>query len=228
MRDYFFPPLAIPLFILIVLLPFFMLMFFLGASSAISTVLEMPVSDAMLIFGLIVIGSLINIPVYEKEGRIVERRFSFFGLIYSVRKREKIIVAINVGGCVIPSMIALKLMLSVSFSAFLVTLISTTLVTYLTARPVPGVGITVPMIVPPLTSALFAYFSSILFSTPLTEIPKIAFAGGVLGSLIGADILHMKDLEKIGSGVVSIGGAGTFDGIFLTGIFAVFFAQWVI
>ena len=46
--------------------------------------------------------------------------------------------------------------------------------------------------------------------------------------LFGADIMHLKDLEKIGSGVVSIGGAGTFDGIFLTGVFAVVFSLFLV
>ncbi|MBE8539827.1 DUF1614 domain-containing protein [Geoglobus acetivorans] len=227
MREYLFPPLILPLFIVIILLPFFAILFAFGATSALSIVLGMSVNEAMIIFTMIVIGSLINIPVYEKAGRIVERRFSFFGLIYSVRRREKIVVAVNVGGCLIPSFISLKLLSEVDLSAFLLAFFITSAVTYMAAKPVPGVGITVPMLIPPLTSALASYLSVLLFSLPLMDVPRLAFASGVLGSLFGADVFHLKDLEKIGSGVVSIGGAGTFDGIFLTGLFSVLFAVWL-
>ncbi|WP_457549779.1 DUF1614 domain-containing protein [Archaeoglobus sp.] len=60
---------------------------------------------------------------------------------------------------------------------------------------------------------------------PTFILTKLAFSSGVLSALVGADILHLKDIEKIGSGIVSIGGAGTFDGIFLTGVFSVIFSH---
>ena len=47
---------------------------------------------------------------------------------------------------------------------------------------------------------------------------------GVLGPLIGADLLHLREIEKIATGVASIGGAGTFDGIILSGIMAAYLA----
>ena len=47
-----------------------------------------------------------------------------------------------------------------------------------------------------------------------------AFIAGVLGPLIGADLLHLRDIRTIATGMLSIGGAGTFDGIVLSGIFA--------
>ncbi|WP_407066358.1 DUF1614 domain-containing protein [Fischerella thermalis] len=46
------------------------------------------------------------------------------------------------------------------------------------------------------------------------------FAGGVLGTLIGADLLHLREIECITPGVLSIGDAGVFDGIALCGLFA--------
>jgi uncharacterized membrane protein len=49
----------------------------------------------------------------------------------------------------------------------------------------------------------------------------VAFISGVIGTLIGADLLNLRDL---GAPVASSGGAGTFDGIFLTGIVAVLLA----
>jgi len=39
--------------------------------------------------------------------------------------------------------------------------------------------------------------------------------------LIGADILNIRRIVNLGPPVASIGGAGTFDGVFLAGIIAV-------
>ncbi len=52
--------------------------------------------------------------------------------------------------------------------------------------------------------------------------PPVAFLIGVMGPLIGADLLHLKDIEAAETGVASIGGAGTFDGIVLSGIIAAY------
>lgn len=44
--------------------------------------------------------------------------------------------------------------------------------------------------------------------------------GVSMGALIGADRLNLSRIADLGAPVVSIGGAGTFDGVFLTGIIA--------
>jgi uncharacterized membrane protein len=56
------------------------------------------------------------------------------------------------------------------------------------------------------------------------QAPLIAFAAGMLGPLIGADLLHLQEIERIGAGVASIGGAGTFDGIVLSPLIATLLA----
>jgi len=53
----------------------------------------------------------------------------------------------------------------------------------------------------------------------------VAYVSGVLGTLIGADIANLDKIRGLGAPVASIGGAGTFDGIFLTGILAVLLAS---
>ncbi len=232
MRDLFFPPLLLPFFILFVVLPFFILLFIFTFVFATSHVFQIVFGlssiDALTIFTLIVIGSFINIPVYEKEGREVVREFSFFGFMYSFRERRRITVAVNVGGCIIPSILAFKLLLELPFEPWLVTFVISSIVIYMYARPVKGLGIAVPMFVPPLVSAMVSYISLSIFGQPLILLPKMAFSAGVLSALFGADILHLKDIDRIGSGVVSIGGAGTFDGIFLTGVFAVVFSMLLV
>jgi uncharacterized membrane protein len=42
--------------------------------------------------------------------------------------------------------------------------------------------------------------------------------------LIGADLFNLRKIGNLGAPVASIGGAGTFDGIFLNGILAVLLA----
>jgi uncharacterized membrane protein len=52
----------------------------------------------------------------------------------------------------------------------------------------------------------------------------LAYISGVFGVLIGADILRLNTIAALGTPVAAIGGAGTFDGIFLTGIIAALLA----
>ena len=54
--------------------------------------------------------------------------------------------------------------------------------------------------------------------------PPLAYIGGSMGTLIGADLFNLDRIGGLGAPVASIGGAGTFDGIFLTGILAVLLA----
>jgi uncharacterized membrane protein len=93
-----------------------------------------------------------------------------------------------------------------------------TLVVHRFARPVPGLGIAMPMLIPPVTAAIIAYILG------GEHHAVVAYVSGVMGTLIGADLLNLKRLRVLGAPVASIGGAGTFDGIFLTGIVAVLLA----
>ena len=52
----------------------------------------------------------------------------------------------------------------------------------------------------------------------------MAYISGVLGALIEADLLNWSNFKKLGAHVISIGGAGVFDGILLTGIVAALIA----
>jgi uncharacterized membrane protein len=92
-------------------------------------------------------------------------------------------------------------------------------VCHLLATPVPGLGIALPVFVPPLSAAAVALILS------RREAPALAYIGGSLGCLIGADLLNLGEVQGLGAPVASIGGAGTFDGIFLTGLLAVLLAS---
>jgi uncharacterized membrane protein len=82
------------------------------------------------------------------------------------------------------------------------------------AEIVPGAGIVVPMLVPPLVAAGVALLLA------FRRAPPLAYVAGSMGTLIGADLMNLSEVGRIGASVVSIGGAGTFDGVFLTGIIA--------
>lgn len=75
--------------------------------------------------------------------------------------------------------------------------------------PVRGVGIAMPSIVPPLVAVLLGWLLGDGNPT------LVAYVSGTLGALLGADIMNWKKLKHLDAPMVSIGGAGTFDGVFL-------------
>lgn len=130
------------------------------------------------------------------------------------------IVAVNVGGCVTPVAFSLYLMAHnpVTWPQVLLAIAIVSAMAYLVSYPMTGVGIGIPVLVAPLTAA----FAATLISPE--ERAVVAYISGTLGVLIGADILKLKVVRKLGTPLASIGGAGTFDGIFLTGLVAVLLA----
>jgi len=178
----------------------------------------------VLILAATFAGSYLNIPLFKIKTIfpvIKDEYFSFFGLIFRVPQVEyedfSTIIALNVGGALIPTFVSIYLLWSLPStipSALIGTLI-VTLVTHIIARPVKGLGIVTPAFAPPLTAALMAYL------LPSSAPAIIAYTSGVFGTLIGADILNLQKIPKIGARIASIGGAGTFDGIFLSGIISV-------
>jgi uncharacterized membrane protein len=179
----------------------------------------------------IIIGGLINIPVKRivRERPVWSHPLAVFALDSTIPgwliHRRETVIAVNVGGCLIPVGIAIYQLTHLAplgaealWGAALATLI-VTFVSYAVATPVAGVGIVMPGFVAPITAALSA-----LIIAP-EHAPNVAFVAGVLGTLIGADFLHINDFIKTPVGVASIGGAGTFDGIVLAGILATFLAM---
>jgi len=82
-------------------------------------------------------------------------------------------------------------------------------------RPTPGIGIAIPAFIPPIVSAILAMLIARPYAAP------VAYISGVLGVLIGADLINIKAIQKFGRGVMGIGKACVFDGIFLVGIIVV-------
>jgi len=169
------------------------------------------------------LGSWINIPLFtvdaESPPEVVETPF---GLLRppSIPFRGKTIVAVNVGGCLIPLFFSAYLInrLDLPIPPLLLGIAVVSGISWFLSRPIPGLGIGMPILVAPLTAAIVAFLLGDDFRAPF------AYISGTLGVLIGADLLHMKDIRHMGAPIASIGGAGTFDGIFITGVIAVLLA----
>jgi uncharacterized membrane protein len=166
------------------------------------------------------LGSMINIPLKRipQENMTTEKTVRIFGIKYAIPRSETMetTLAINVGGAIVPVLISAYLLLETGliFKSLLATVLLIA-VAYRLARPIKGVGIALPFFIPPFVAALFS-----LMIDP-RQAPVIAYISGTMGTLIGADILNLNKIRNLGAPVVSIGGAGTFDGIFLSGILAV-------
>jgi uncharacterized membrane protein len=147
---------------------------------------------AVLVVSLV--GSHVNIPLYA-VGRTV--------------------VAINVGGALVPILLSVYLFFRTRLYGRMVAgTVIVALIVHALARVVPGAGIAVPMLIPPLVAAAVGLVLS------FRRAPPVAYVAGSMGTLVGADLLNLHRVADIGARVVSIGGAGTFDGVFLTGIIA--------
>jgi uncharacterized membrane protein len=172
------------------------------------------------------IGSYVNIPVARLHGGTPHPAvvITSYGVRYRVPQRrwnDSTMLAINVGGAVVPVLISIYLLLHqpemLGRAALAAAIVA--LVVNRSARPIRGLGIATPMFIPPIVAALAGYFLG-----GAGHAAPVAYIGGVLGTLIGADIMNIGRLTDLGAPVASIGGAGTFDGIFLTGIVAVLLA----
>jgi uncharacterized membrane protein len=176
---------------------------------------------AFAVMLLTLIGSHVNLPLYSVPvARMVPPRvIHHFGRAYVVPETivpDASVVAINVGGALIPLLVSVYLFMR--FRPLRVRmLIATAIVAVIVhqlATIVPGVGIAVPMLVPPLAAAGAALLLA------FRQAPPVAYVCGTMGALIGADLLNLPRITELGAPIVSIGGAGTFDGVFLTGIIA--------
>jgi uncharacterized membrane protein len=214
----FFAALLVLLFAVVALV-------FVGAISiAFENVGFTPVTILLILVGTL-IGSLINIPLLKLRTTVPivrEEYVSWFGMTYRIPQVEygqaTTVVAINVGGALIPTAVSIYLLSKSTPSTIILSIIGLTavaLITHAVARPVKGVGIATPAFIPPIAAAVAAIILSP--AQPRT----IAYVAGVLGTLIGADLMNLHAIPKLGAPVASIGGAGSFDGVFLSGIIAV-------
>jgi len=233
-RQIFYMPFSLRfLFLLILIMAFGLGSLFLGIIVSAFMKIGFSAEDALLILLLSLLGSGINIPLTTLRSEVPavkENYIKVFGISYRVpilqRVRNETVLAINVGGAVIPVLISTYLLTQFPSSLLLagIGVAVVAAITYSVAKPIRGIGIATPALVPPLTAVLTA-----ILLTSVIQIPGcpaetcrviIAYTGGVLGTLIGADLFNLGKIKNLGAPIASIGGAGTFDGIFLSGFIA--------
>lgn len=233
-RQLFYVPFSFTfLVLLIIILVFGFGALFLGVILSAFMKIGFSAGDALLILLLSLIGSSINIPLAKLKSDapvVTDSYVRFFGVSYRVPirrlTRNETILAVNVGGAIIPVLISAYLLTQFPSSTLMAGagILIVTLVTHAVAKPIRGIGIATPALIPPLTAAVAAFFLPSIIQNPGCSIEQCrfvtAYAGGVLGTLIGADILNLGKIRDLGAPVASIGGAGTFDGIFLSGFIA--------
>jgi len=209
----------VPFIFLILMIPLLLLLLFFNVAALSFARLGLSPEGAMLFLTASVLGSLINIPLSRRrivrERRVLPLPLLFF---YYPPVVQEQVICFNVGGAGLPVLFSLYLLLTRSpLAPTLLALIVVTVVTKLMARPQPGVGIVMPAFIPPLVAAAAA-----LLFAPAGQFAPVAYVAGTMGTLIGADLLNWRAIQNLGAQMVSIGGAGIFDGIFLVGIIAAF------
>lgn len=222
----FLPLAAFFFMILFLLLAFVFVLIQIGVISYVFEKVGIAPEYMFLLLLASLLGSYVNIPVKRfVEEKVVEGGVvDFFGFRYVIpraRYKQESLIAVNVGGAVVPTLISVYLLISRGqIVQMLVATLLVTLVVNRLARPIRGLGIAVPALVAPVLAALFS-----MVLAPANAAP-VAYVGGSMGTLIGADILNLHKIKGLGAPVASIGGAGTFDGVFLTGIVAVLLASF--
>jgi uncharacterized membrane protein len=195
-----------------------------------------PPETVGLVLFMSLMGSFINIPLTTIESRgpvYAMREAKLFWVTWRIPTMRmgvrKTLITVNLGGAIVPLLISAYLLifsiprfssnLILSYTKTLAVLLIVTFGTYRTSRVVKGLGIATPALGPPTITAIAMILINLI--SPLQCPTQIAYIGGTLGALIGADLSNINKLPDLGALVISIGGAGTFDGVYLTGLLSV-------
>lgn len=188
--------------------------------------------QAFILLVITFVCSFVNIPVKTWENvqvRMIDSASLRFGQVYRVpHMTSKSTLAVNLGGAIIPVCVSLYLLYASIAEAgdsvvilSLAGLIFVAMFVYWCSRPVEGFGIAVPFFIPPLAAFIVAVLlSSFFMQQPGAGAATIAYVSGCMGTLVGADLMRLNDVKRLGAPMASIGGAGTFDSVFLCGLIA--------
>ncbi|PTQ76297.1 putative membrane protein [Nitrosomonas oligotropha] len=222
MKNYFSP---LHLLLFIFLLGIMMMLFQVELLSFAFVKLGLPPESGLMVLLLSLLGSAINLPVARIKSDVPVQEPAlpaYWGLLRMPPQpfHNETQILINLGGCLIPATLSLYLFShsTLSLSSTLLGIAIISAISYYFSRPIQGLGIGMPVLVAPISAALTG-----LIISP-EQSAALAYISGTLGVLIGADLLHMKDISRLGTTYASIGGAGTFDGIFITGVVAALLA----
>jgi len=209
---------------LVVLLVFVVAVIELGALTFAYARLGLDRRWAYTLLGASVVGAWMNIPIARFRGHVevTDTVVRYLGVRYRIPeliRTDETVLAVNVGGALVPTGLATYLIVHAHLGwRALVAVAVVVVIVNRFARPIRGVGIVVPTLVPPLLAVVVAELIG------GRSIAALAYVAGTLGTLVGADLVNLPRIRRWGAPMLSIGGAGTFDGIFVTGVIAVLLA----
>jgi uncharacterized membrane protein len=238
--EIFFLPVAIIILLLILAAPIIFIYLFLRLSETAFEMVGFSHWNASLaVFGSI-LGSLVDLPLMSVP---ITAYPAWYLTVMSLYPQSfpttfhSLYLAVNLGGCIIPLVISAHLLLirQASLGRSFLGVVVVAAITYFVAEAVPGEGIVLPFWLSPLLAAVMG----LALAGGYRGSPPLAYISGTIGTLIGADILSVftpgvlpslspSELQRATPLVLSIGGAGVFDGIFLTGIIAVLLAAGIV
>lgn len=193
---------------------------------------------ALAVVGILA-GSLVNLPVWRKPvdspqvvewTRVANETSAGEQWVPKIRAaRGEPVLFVNLGGCLIPLIIALweaRFVVAAGgqpLAALAVAVGLNVLASNRLARPLGNLGVGLPLWVSPVVSLAVSW--ALLGNEAGAEWrPAVAFTSGVLGPLVGADLWHAWRTRGNWPRGLVLGGAGTFDGIVLSGILAALLA----
>lgn len=240
MFELLFLPLTIVVMLLLLVAPLIFIYLFLRLSETAFQMVGFSHWHASLaVFGSI-LGSMVD---FQLTSTPISSYPDWYASLMSLSSQDvsadfhPLYLAINLGGCIIPLAISAHLIArrQANLKKALLGMAVVAVITYLAAQAIPGEGIVLPIWLSPLLAAL----TGLLLAGGLRRAPPLAYISGTMGTLIGADLLSLLtpgilpalsplELHRTSPVVLSIGGAGVFDGIFLTGIIAVLLAAGIV
>ncbi|MHA2365075.1 MAG: DUF1614 domain-containing protein, partial [Candidatus Hodarchaeales archaeon] len=190
-----------------------------------------PFLATMLVFLSLILSS-VNLPagIIHIDAKLEIRSFWFYNKYIEapvLTNGSSTRIFFNVGGAVIPFLISIGLIVfnPQVFTASILAIIPVTIITYRLSRVIPGRGIGIPLLILPVIGlgcglAVAGLMTLLGDSLSTVDIAIIVYTATTVGTLLGADILNLAKIKQLRSPFLAIGGAGTFDGVFLVGILA--------
>lgn len=229
-KQLIFLPVSLPFFIFLMGLPFLILavlsLLEVSPGPLLHKTLGLSVLESVALYLTILIASVINIPLYEfKSRRDSEQKYaSYLGVKYPlpIWHGHNTVVSVNLGGCIIATIASVyfAMALSSQWVMILLSIVAVSLGTFLLSRPSRSIGYYVPIYVPALLSLAVALIALYIYGGGLYNCARLSFIAATIGTIAGTSLINIPRLYKLGTSFISIGGFGSFDGIFVSGVLA--------
>jgi uncharacterized membrane protein len=225
---------VVAIFLLIGLIVLVIPLLILGLAGAAFSRLGFSWVEATAVILLMLLGSVVNIPLWTLRRRFGKTETDK-PLVFDAFSGEPVPaefpvteLSINLGGAVIPLVVSIYLL----FQAYQlegdmpligagIALMIVALITRMSTTIIPPYGVRAPLLVPAVSALVLG-----LILGGGTGLPAavIAFAGGSIGTVLGAGFLILPQIRNRGVSRISIGGSGMFGAVILCGLLAALIA----